>query len=195
MTDVAGSKFDSFCEAAFCFLEEAGVPYLVIGGLAVIVLGEPRTTGDVNVVVFLGLEAAEGLIRKAKDADFDLDVDQETKRLRQTGTLSFRRSRFHLDLTLASLPFEHEALRRSRPQRLFGRPVPFPTPEDLIVFKVLAGRDKDLLDAQGVLRRHKAKLDRKYIEDTLTSICDVAEDLAPWARLQECLRKAGLAEA
>jgi hypothetical protein len=46
-----------------------------------------------------------------------------------------------------------------------------------------------------VLRRHESKLDRTYVDDTLTSICDLAEDLAPWAHWQECLRKAGLADA
>jgi hypothetical protein len=190
---VAGSEFDHFCRNAFRFLEEADVPYLVIGGLAVIVLGEPRTTGDADVIAFLTLEEAEALILRARDAGFDLDEDQEAERLRQTGTLCLRQSPFHLDLILASLPFENEALRRARPRKLFGVAMPFPTPEDLLLFKVLAGRDKDLLDAQGVLRRHKGKLDLGYVEETLRSICDLAEEMAPWAHWMECLQKTGLA--
>ncbi len=35
----------------------------------------------------------------------------------------------------------------------------FPSPEDLILFKILAGRDKDILDATGVARRHAGRLD------------------------------------
>jgi hypothetical protein len=53
---------------------------------------------------------------------------------------------------------------------------------------VLAGRDKDLLDAVGVARRHAAMLDRHYVEATLRPICDLAEDLSPWHRWQEVLR-------
>ena len=93
-------------------------------------------------------------------------------------------------MILASLPFEQEALHRARTRRLFGRSVPFPTPEDLLLFKVLAGRDKDLLDARGVLRRHRGKLDLRYVEDTLRSLCDLAEDRSPWNRWVECLEKA-----
>jgi hypothetical protein len=188
---VSGSEFDKFCRKALGFLEESGVPYLVIGGLAVIVLGEARATGDVDVIVFLDTKSAEALIRKAHLAGFGLDMDQEVARLRKTGTFCLRMAPFHLDLIQASLPFEREALRRVRPRTIFGKSVPFPTPEDLILFKVLAGRDKDLLDAEGVLRRHRGKLDRSYIEEALRAVCDLAEDTAPWARWEDCIRKSG----
>ena len=39
---VAPSEFDTFCRFAFGFLEERGIRTLVVGGLAVIVVGEPR---------------------------------------------------------------------------------------------------------------------------------------------------------
>ena len=39
---VAPSEFDTFCRFAFAFLEESGIRTLVVGGLAVIVVGEPR---------------------------------------------------------------------------------------------------------------------------------------------------------
>jgi hypothetical protein len=77
-------------------------------------------------------------------------------------------------------------------KRLFGRLVPLPTPEDLILFKVLAGRDKDILDAIGVARRHLPRLDRRYLENTIQGICDLAEDMQPWRRLEDVLRRAAL---
>jgi hypothetical protein len=65
-----------------------------------------------------------------------------------------------------------------------------PSPEDLILFKVLAGRDKDLLDAAGIVRRHAGRLDRSYLEATLQPICDLAEDLGALRRLRSVLAKA-----
>jgi hypothetical protein len=91
---------------------------------------------------------------------------------------------------VASLPFETAALARSFRKTLFGRSVRLPTPEDLILLKVLAGRDKDLLDAIGVVRRHSAALDRSYVEATLQGLCDLAQDLAPWQRWEEVVRRA-----
>jgi hypothetical protein len=140
--------FDAFCREAVDFLTGASTPYLIIGGLAVAVIGEPRMTGDVDVIGYLSVEH------------------------------------------LASLPFEDDARARARKRRLFGRLVPLPTPEDLILFKVLAGRDKDLVDAVGVARRHLSALDHRYLDATLNAICELAEDLAPRSRLDEVLRKA-----
>jgi len=82
---------------------------------------------------------------------------------------------------------EEVAYERSSVQRLFGRMVRFPSPEDLILFKILAGRDKDIVDAVGVARRHAGRLDRRYLEETLQPICDLAEDLTAWRRLQGVL--------
>jgi hypothetical protein len=185
------NPFTAFCQKAFDFLEGAGVRHLVIGGLAVGAIGEARTTGGVDVIAFASPDEAVALIARASEAGFDVHPEIEQERLRATGTLRFRHGLFQLDIILASLPFEEAAYTRAVRQRLFGRLVPFPTPEDLIVFKVLAGRDKDILDAVGVARRHLPTLDRRYLETTLQDICDLAEDMEPWRRLESVLRKAG----
>lgn len=192
MTRAPASPFTTFCRKAFDFLEGSGIRYLVIGGLAVGAIGEARTTGDVDVVGFASPEDAEALITKAAEAGFNLRPEVEHERLRETGTLRFRHGPFQLDIILASLPFEEVAYSRAVKKRLFGRIVPLPTPEDLILFKVLAGRDKDILDAIGVARRHLPRLDRRYLEDTIQGICDLAEDTQPWRRLEDVLRRAAL---
>jgi hypothetical protein len=188
--DAPSSPFTTFCQRAFDFLEAAGVRHLVIGGVAVGVVGEARTTGDVDVVGYLTNEEAVALIAKASAAGFDVRPEVERERLRETGTLRFRHGPFQLDVILASLPFEDAADARAVTKRLFGRLVRFPTPEDLIIFKVLAGREKDVLDAVGIARRHLPSLDRRYIEKTIQGICDLAEDTASWRRLESVLRRA-----
>jgi hypothetical protein len=186
----SSSPFTTFCQRAFDFLEDAGVRHLVIGGLAVGVIGEARTTGDVDVIGYLSDEDAVALIAKAAAAGFDVRPEVERERLRATGTLRFRHGLFQLDVILASLPFEDAADARAVSKRLFGRLIRFPTPEDLIIFKVLAGREKDILDAVGIARRHLPTLERRYIEKTIQSICDLAEDMAPWRRLESVMQRA-----
>src|SRR5262249_34580239 len=135
-------------------------------------------------------DEAEALIAKAKASGFDVDPDVEHERLDATGTLRFRRGPFQLDIILASLPFEEAAYARSSKMRLFGRLLNMPTPEDLLLFKVLAGRGKDLLDAVGIAKRHLPHLDRAYLEHNIQAICDLAEDMGPWRRLGDVLRQA-----
>jgi hypothetical protein len=184
---MAGNEFDDFCRSAFSFLEDRGTPYLVIGGLAVVAVGEPRTTADADAIVFVSKAEAEALIRDAAGAGYDLGVEIELARLATTGTMRFRRGRFQIDLITASLPFEEMALARANRYELFGILLPFPSPEDLILLKVLAGRDKDMLDAAGVARRHRERLDIGYLQRTMRPICELAEDITPWNRLQRIL--------
>lgn len=187
---MAPNAFDAFCRHAFGFLEQQGVRYLVIGGLAVVVVGEPRTTADADVIVFVSEEEAITLILEAAAAGFELSKDVERERLSRTGTMRFRQGPFQLDLITASLPFEERARARASRHELFGLPLLFPSPEDLILFKILAGRDKDLLDATGIARRHRGRLDVPYLETSLRAICDAAEDASFWSRLQGVLAKA-----
>jgi hypothetical protein len=44
-----------------------------------------------------------------------------------------------------------------------------------------------------VARRHLAKLDRRYLHESVQAVCEVAEDLEPQRRLDEVLRKASSA--
>ena len=69
------SEFDRFCRFAFEFLEREVVRYLVIGGLAVVAVGEPRTTADADVIAFMTAVEAESLISKASRAGFELRED------------------------------------------------------------------------------------------------------------------------
>ena len=184
---MAANEFDEFCRMAFTFLEKRGTRYLVIGGLAVVVVGEPRTTADADAIVFVSPAEAESLIQNAAAAGFDVEEDVERARLATTGTMRFRSGRYQIDLITASLPFEEVAAGRASVHALFGMRLPFPSPEDLILLKVLAGRDKDMLDATGVARRHAGRLDIPYLEETLRPICELAEDMVPWSRLQRVL--------
>jgi hypothetical protein len=187
---MAPSEFDAFCREAFDLLSASGVPHLLIGGLAVIALGEARATADVDVVAFASSVAAERLVQQAAAAGFEASLEVERERMQKTGTMRFRKGRFQLDIILASLPFEDAALSRSTKKRMFGRMVPLPTPEDLLLFKVLAGRDKDMLDAVGIARRNRSRLDRRYLETSLQAVCEMAEDTTAWRRLETVLRKA-----
>lgn len=185
----SSQTFVAFCRKAIDFLNSSATPYLVIGGIAVGAVGEPRMTSDVNVIAYLSMGKAIALIDAAAAAGFEVAPDERGE-LQATGTLRFCRGRFQLDIILASLPCEDDARARSHEHCLFDRMVLLPTPEDLILFKVLAGRDKDLVDAVGVARRHRAKLDRSYLQGAITAVCELAEDLTPLRRLEEVLRKA-----
>jgi Nucleotidyl transferase of unknown function (DUF2204) len=183
---VKRESFDAFCRACLDVLKATRTRYIVVGGLAVTVVGEPRLTADLDVVVFADLAALRALVTYAVGHGFTANVDDEIAAVEQGGSIRLDRGSFHFDVIVRSLFIEDMAREHSRLRMLFGRHVRFPSPEDLAVLKVVAGRPRDLLDVEGIVRRHGAKLDRRYIQVTLEKVCELAEDheiLDRWRRL------------
>ncbi|MEO8550717.1 MAG: hypothetical protein ABI678_12115, partial [Kofleriaceae bacterium] len=109
---------------------------------------------------------------------FQAELEVEVAAAREGGSIRLARGRFHFDLILRSLFIEDLAYEHSTPLKLFRRTVRFPSAEDLVILKIVAGRPRDLLDVEGIVRRHDTTLDRAYIETTLGEVCDLAEDHA-----------------
>ncbi|MEP6862973.1 MAG: hypothetical protein ABJE66_20265 [Deltaproteobacteria bacterium] len=141
------------------------------------------------MIVFLQIEQLERLLACAIERGFEADAAAELAAAREGGSVRLTRGRFHFDLILRSLFIEDLAYEHSTVLTVFERAARFPSPEDLVVLKVVAGRPKDLLDVEGVLKRHREKLDRDYVEATLSRVCDLAEDHAILERWRGCLAK------
>jgi len=186
-------SFDDFCRACLDLLKAKRTRYLIVGGVAVTAVGEPRFTADLDAIVFVEPDELEPLLAYAIGHGFKADLEAELESARAGGSVRLARGRFHFDLIVRSLFIEDQALSRARTIKVFRRAVRFPSPEDLIVLKLVAGRPRDLLDVEGILRRHEETLDRAYVERTLRALCDLAEDhafLGRWHDLLEALRRA-----
>jgi hypothetical protein len=98
-------------------------------------------------------------------------------------------SGIHVDVTMAGLPFEEEAIRRgrSRPTRGVPVPIPLPTPEDLVIMKAVAHRPRDIADIEGILDLHpgidKARV-RRCVAD-FAELLEAPELVADLERLLE----------
>ncbi len=184
---VVAESFDDFCRASLDLLKARRTKYVIVGGVAVTAIGEPRFTADLDAIVFVDARALEGLIRHALNHGFRADLGDELEAVQGGGSVRLTRGRFHLDLIVRSLFIEDQALARSHTVKVFRRLVRFPSPEDLLLLKLVAGRPRDLLDLDGIMRRHGATIDRPYIARTLQALCDLAEDhvfLERWRTLE-----------
>lgn len=169
------------------FLNKEKYEYIVIGGIAVGTLGEPRVTGDVDIDIVLGKDKLPEFLDKAKKAGFKFDEEKCKKRAEATGTFQINYGDFHIDFIIASIGLEKEAFKRKRIIKLYNTKAFFPTPEDLILLKIIPGRPQDLLDVQRVVERHKKKLDTRYLENWAKRLSDEAEDTRIINELQRLL--------
>jgi hypothetical protein len=76
-------------------------------------------------------------------------------------------------------------------QRLIDRfqGIRLPTPEDLIIFKAVAHRPKDLLDIQAIIESHPG-LDRERIKAWVTEFSRILEMPELWADIAGLLSEA-----
>lgn len=183
---------DQFYNNLVIFLEESKSDYVIIGGLAVSVIGEPRMTHDIDLILSIPENNIQSFLKHVIDKGFGLDMQKELKRIERTGTFRFTMGFFHADVILASSTFENSLFKRRQRIKLVDKKAYFPSPEDLIILKIMVGRDKDMLDAKSIVIRHKNKLDRKYLEEWTQQISDEAQDMTIWSRLTKLLTDAGL---
>lgn len=170
------------------FLNREKFKYLIIGGIAVGVLGEPRVTGDVDVDIALGRNKVTEFLKRAEGFGFKVNKARclETAKIAKVFQINY--GDFHIDFIIASIDFEKEAFKRRRLRKLYGLNAFFPTPEDLILLKIIPGRPQDLADAEKIILRQKDKLDRKYLKKWAQKLSDEAQDLRIWNELQRLLQ-------
>jgi hypothetical protein len=170
------------------FLNRRKYKYLIIGGIAAGTLGEPRVTGDVDVDIILDQKDIIDFLDKAKNDGFKVSRTKCVNTAKQTGTFQINYGDFHIDFIIASTDFENQVFERRKIIKLYGIKAFFPTPEDLILLKIIPGRNQDLLDAEKVILRHKQKLDTIYLQSWARKLCDEAEDMRIWNELNRLLK-------
>ncbi len=159
--------FESLIARLAAALDAASLPYMVIGGQAVLLYGEPRLTRDVDVTLgadpsrvgdVLDLCARLGLTPPPDPASFAAETLVLPATEEATG--------LRVDFIFSYEGYERAAIARAQTVRLGGVDVQFVSPEDLIILKVVAGRPRDLEDVQGVLVQHPS-LDTAHVRHWL----------------------------
>ena len=181
------TSFEDVLSRLSRLLDGAGIPYMVIGGQAVAIHGEPRLTLDVDVTLGAGVERFTEIAAALKEGGFRPLPEKPEEFARQTMVLPMMSPppARRVDIVFSDTPYEREAISRAVNRKIAGAEVRFASAEDLLVQKLVAGRPRDLEDAHGVWLRCKSKLDFAYIERWLKDFAAVPglEDLQERWRL------------
>ncbi len=162
------------------FLDRSGLPYMVIGGIANLVWGRPRSTQDIDITVLI----TDPRLDKALEAlgrEFQILTSDAKRFLTETHVLPVATSDgTRVDLIRAVLPFEERAIHRAVPRTLGSTSVKVATAEDLVVLKLASTRFQDIDDAVEVIKRQKGSLDRNYLDPLIHSLSDLLERAEIW---------------
>jgi hypothetical protein len=166
----AAAQLQRICESnqwRFCF----------IGGVAVQMWAELRTTKDVDMTLLTGF----GEERKFIDTllgYYEPRIANAADHAERTRVLLLKTaSGIGIDIALGALPFEEKAIERSRKMEIMrGVHLRLCTPEDLIVFKTFAARPQDWRDVEmTIVRQGDAALDWSYIHEQLVPLLELKE--------------------
>lgn len=160
--------FNPLLERLATALDAAAVPYMVIGGQAVIQYGEARFTQDIDLTLGIGVDGwreADALLRSAGLIPRVLDYET----VAASGhilLLQDAASSIPVDVSLCGSPMEQAALARVTRHPVGAVTVAFASFEDLLIQKIFAGREHDHDDVRRLLRKQKT-FDSAYVEEWL----------------------------
>jgi hypothetical protein len=171
-------------ETIVCWLEEKKVPYMVFGGIANSLYGNPRQTFDIDIKLYLEKD------REIKDfipavREIATILPEEPERfVDETNVLPVSIANVRVDLVFARLPFEIKAIERSIIKEFISFPLRVCRIEDFVLQKVISTRQKDWDDIATVISLHKETIDWDYLLAYCTEIGTFLDD-------SEIVRKIG----
>lgn len=153
-------------------LKRFKLPYMIIGGQAVLVYGEPRLTRDIDVTLGVSVEALPRFLDILPKMGLKPLVDPE-KFTPKTMVLpcSDAKTGIRVDFIFSFSPYEQQAMNRTKNIRMEGTAIRFASLEDVIIHKIVAGRPRDLEDARNIILKNP-KYDEKYVTDWLKQFSD-----------------------
>lgn len=136
-------------------LRERGVPFMLIGGQAVLLHGEPRLTRDIVVTFGIAADETSGVKDAAQEVGLEPPPEDPAGFVAETFVLPCEEpgTGVRVDFIFSTSPYEARAIDRPVEVAIRDASVPFAAAEVLIVHKPFAGRPRDLEDAAGVVRR------------------------------------------
>ncbi|MGH7894117.1 MAG: DUF6036 family nucleotidyltransferase, partial [Candidatus Binatia bacterium] len=155
-------------------LSEIGAPHMLIGGTAVILRGVARVTDDLDATVWaerleigdvLATLMRHGIVARIPDAE-------EFARTRHVLLLRHDETGTPVDLSLAWLPFEQDALARAEIIEIEHVQMPVALAQDLVVYKAVAWRDRDRTDIERLMRAHAREIDFAYVRRMVREFAD-----------------------
>ncbi len=157
-------------------LDKARVPYMVIGGQAVLEHGRPRLTEDIDLTLGIPPRDLDRLLRAIGELGLTPSRADAREFVNLTHVLPTRQqdSPLRVDFSMTDSPYELQAIARGVDVVIDGVPVRFATAEDLVIHKVIAWRGRDIDDIEGVLLKNPG-MDTAYIRHWLAQFADVLE--------------------
>lgn len=155
-------------QAATTALARARIPHAFIGAMGRLAWGRPRSTADLDIQVAVDIDGWSRCVRALEAAGFPLEQEYGEEGPPPDNARFRHADGFRIDVMTAKTSFQAQVVQRAIVCRVAGVDAPVETPEDLVLYKLIAARPKDLDDIEDVLGGRAAAglpVDWAYIEE------------------------------
>ena len=149
-------------------LTRHNLPYMIIGGQAVLLYGEPRLTRDIDITLGVNADYIDELLVVIRELSLKPIPEDIESFVRQTMVLPAfdETTGIRVDFIFSFTPYEIEAIKRARRIKILEQEVCFASPEDVIIHKIFAGRPRDIEDVRTIILKNPG-IDIQYIKSWL----------------------------
>lgn len=188
--DKSLEPFRATIEALHRLLEKHNDRGVIIGGIAVGLLGKPRYTADVDAMFLLSTQDIPQFLESARAENIIPRVQNVEEFARKTRVLLLKHipTNTEIDISLGVLLFEEEMVERGGVKSFANLSARLPTPEDLIIMKAIAHRPKDLEDIRTIVDNNP-NLDIARIEKWVRDFAEVMETPNLWKQIEGILKR------
>lgn len=158
-------------------LNKRSLPYMIIGGQAVLLHGEPRLTRDIDITLGVNTDHLDELLSLVQELSLKSIPNDIESFVRQTMVLPAldETTGIRVDFIFSFTPYEIEAIKRAVKVVILDQEVNFASPEDLIIHKIFAGRPRDIEDVRTVILKNP-QIDIRYIRGWLKEFDTSADE-------------------
>lgn len=171
-------------------LDEDKIPYMVIGGQAVMVYGRPRLTRDIDIT--LGIDVNDFALVKQACNRLKLNMLPEKPEdfAKETRVLPAeqQKSGIRVDFAFSFSEYERQAIKNAKQVNMDDYPVKFASCEDVIIHKMVAGRAVDEEDVRSIVVKNKKSIDLKYVKKWLSEFGKLPEHKAILEKFNSLLK-------
>jgi len=172
-------------------LDQDNIPYMIIGGQAVLLYGTPRLTRDIDITLGVDTDKFVQIQGICKVLGFTILPENAEDFAKETKVLPAEEPelRIRVDFIFSFTEYEAQAIKKTRKVLMNGYPVKFASCEDVIIHKMLASRAVDAEDVKNILIKNKASIDLKYIRRWLSKFSKIPEHQRILANFNNLLKQ------
>ena len=153
------------------YFDTRKIPYVVVGGVSVFILGRSRLTMDIDIILDHTRIDRKDFITYLQKNNFDATLD-DLIGFDEKSHCSFfyKKGMFRIDIKGAYSELERESIKMAITGIYNDIKLKIDNPMNLILFKLKYGSEQDYEDALAVYIRNQEKIDHEFMEEKAKKI-------------------------